>query len=216
MPIFTRGNERVYFAHIPKTAGSAIYILFLRNGWSLSNVESGLGSRRIGRRIYDEFGIKDIPLEGDRGDFTSNLQHATADIWSRWEPFTSSFAVVRNPVTRFESAMKYQYSRHKREKTLSEYRDAQIRRIKRKTPDQIGTINVHFRAQVDFILPDTRIFRFESAFVTELARAYKMDVSEIEKINAAPETIETVLTPDVKGWIGRYYAKDFARFGYDI
>ncbi|WP_460274219.1 sulfotransferase family protein [Celeribacter sp. ULVN23_4] len=215
MPIFTRGDERIYFAHIPKTAGSAIYVLFLRNGWSLSNVETGLGPRRIGHRLHKEFGITDIPMEGERGNFPDSIQHATADVWQAWGPFSDSFAVVRNPVKRFESAMKYQYSLHKRHKTLAEFRDAQIDKISRRHDKKPSAINVHFRRQVDFVTPDTRIVAFEDGFMAKLAEMYGLENSEIEKINAAPKKIDPVLTPEVEDWIRDFYAPDFARFGYE-
>jgi len=216
MPIFTRGNERIYFSHIPKTAGSAVYVLFLRNGWSLSNVDTGLGPRRIGHRLHKEFGITDIPMEGDRGDFPDSIQHATVDIWQRWGPFTDTFAVVRDPLKRFESAMKYQYSLHKRHKTLAEFRDTQISKINRRHDRKPTAINVHFRRQVDFVTPQTRIVYFEDRFMEKLALTYGLKQPNVEKINVAPKALDPVLTPEVETWARNFYALDFERFNYGV
>ncbi|MEJ2036624.1 MAG: hypothetical protein P8X69_11450 [Maritimibacter sp.] len=89
------------------------------------------------------------------------------------------------------------------------------RRSKKKTPDAVNTINVHFRPQVDFVLPETRLFHFEAPFAADLAEAYGMEVSEIDKINAAPKKLDSVLSADVEDWIRHYYAEDFSRFGYE-
>ena len=38
MPIFIKRNRLIYFAHIPKTAGTSIYHSFASSGWSIFNV----------------------------------------------------------------------------------------------------------------------------------------------------------------------------------
>jgi hypothetical protein len=38
MPIFKKNNKTIYFAHIPKTAGTSVYSLFVESGWKIGNI----------------------------------------------------------------------------------------------------------------------------------------------------------------------------------
>ena len=214
MPIFSKDDERVYFAHITKTAGSAIYILFLKNGWSLANVQTGLGKKRIGYRIWKEFGIKDIPFEGERHGFKRSLQHAPARIWTKWGPFTSSFAITRHPYSRFNSAMRYFYGLKRRENDYEAVKANKIKELRKEFQANPQAVEPLFQTQSPYVLPDTHVLRYEDDWATGLGELYGLDVEALEKVNVTPGK-DGGLTVDEKAWIAEAYAEDFDRFGYD-
>ena len=151
MPIFTKDDQRVYFAHIPKTAGSAIYILFLRNGWSLSNVQTGLGKKRIGHRLFKEFGLKDIPFEGDRHGYEQSLQHAPQNIWAQWGPFTSSFAIVRDPYSKFISGLRYFWSVRRADDPYEDVAHRKVNQLKKQCKNEGSLAKPMFKPQFLFV-----------------------------------------------------------------
>lgn len=215
MPIFTKDGQRIYFAHIPKTAGSALYLTFLANGWSIANVDTGLGPKRIGRRIYDEFGIKDIPRQGEKGDFPFPMQHATADIWTRWGPFDGSFAVIRNPLARFNSAIRYEFYTRRPKLELQDYAQQLFDRVRANAHDPLGgRIPVGFLPQSDYVTPETVRFHFEDGFAEKIAVHFGFERPDTPFVNKNRYQ-DLTLTQDMIDWVKTHYAGDYAMFGYD-
>jgi hypothetical protein len=213
MPIFSKAGERVYFAHIPKTAGSAIYLLFLRNGWSLANVQTGLDRRRIGYLIWKEFGIKDIEFIGERYGYNGSLQHAPAEIWTRWGPFTSSFAISRHPYTRFRSAMKYFYGLVRRKEDFAAFKAAHVKKLRHQFANAPQKIKPLFKPQIDTLAPDTWVLRYEDDWLGQMSRRYDLGPSQLERVNVT-RPVDGTITDEDKAWIAEAYAQDFERLGY--
>ncbi|MBV1896866.1 MAG: hypothetical protein KUG70_10425 [Rhodobacteraceae bacterium] len=215
MPIFTKDDQRVYFAHIPKTAGSAIYVLFLRNGWSLSNVQTGLGKKRIGYRLNKEFGLKDIPFEGERHGFEHSLQHAPQDIWVRWGPFTSSFAIVRDPYSKFFSGVRYFWNVKRASEPFEDVARNKIKKLKRQF-NKNGTITEPmFKPQFLYVAPDTKVLRFEDSWLPKLCAMYGLENQDLERINEG-NAVQSSLSQSDREWVAKTYAKDFETFGYEV
>lgn len=213
MPIFTKNDRRVYFAHIPKTAGSAVYLMFLGAGWHVSNLETGTGKKRIGYHIKTRFGITDIPIEGDRHGFDRVLQHAPAEIWQNWGPFDDSFAVTRHPEARFQSALRYLYGLFRRDVTFQSFSRKKIKDLKRKFRDDPASVDAHFQPQHTFVGERTFLSRYEDDWAGALRTRYDLGPAPAERINVSPPAAETLGFLD-RAWLRRVYAEDYARFDY--
>lgn len=209
MPIFEKNDQSVYFAHAPKTAGSAIYILFLRNGWSISNVQTSTKNKgRIGYKILKEFGIEHIPTVGARFGYKWALQHAPSSVWSRWGAFDSSFSIVRDPRTRFISCVTYHALAHGLGRPSNSLIDECIDGLmdhRDNDPDQSPPL---FRRQVDFIKPDTTLLKFESNWMQALASLYGFAIAEVEYVNKK-RGADLSLNETQTEFIDDYYKADF-------
>ena len=213
MPILTKDDQRVYFAHIPKTAGSAIYVLFLRNDWSLANVQTGNTPGRIGYTLYQEFGIEEIPFEGKRHGFKRSLQHAPVTIWDRWGPFTDSFAITRHPYARYMSAMKYLYGFKRRAKPFDLFKAEKRESLRQEFKADADAIEPLFQPQHRFLAPKTRIFRYEEDWAARLCETYALEAEELEPINVTRKRAGGLTSDDI-AWLDETYAEDFARLAY--
>jgi hypothetical protein len=214
MPIFEKDHRRIYFVHIPKNAGSAVYLLLMQNGWSVSNVDTTRGRRRIGRVLYDRFGIIDIPKQGDIYDFHGPRQHAPSGVWNRWGPFDFSFAVCRNPYTRLLSALKYECFTVRGEQDFEEYKSkrlAEVRNIIDKRPHRVPVV---FMRQSKFVDVDTLIFRYEDAWVFHICKMLELKDTQSYVTNASANA-SVALSESDRDWARAYYAQDFSRFGYN-
>ena len=208
MPIFENKAQRVYFAHIPKNAGSATYLLFLRNGWSIANVQTSRKNKgRIGYRLYEEFGIEEIPQIGDKMGYRWSLQHAPYSVWKAWGAYDSSFAVIRNPFSRFVSCVSYHAKANRwgpvTHATFDRFIEI-IQDAKGKSFDELPPI---FRCQVDFLAPDTKLFRYESDWVTQIQAAYGLTSDSLEKVNVS-KAWNVELSGDQEDFVKSQYAPD--------
>ena len=214
MPILTKGDQRVYFAHPPKNAGSACCVAFVRAGWKLSNVDTSAKRKgRLGYKLLKEFGIEEVPNEPNRFGFKGSIQHAPAEIWENWAPFTSTFAISRNPYARFESAIKHYFRVH----GTGSNPDATVSRLKSDLEKQRnqgnGEVSQLFRPQVDYVNKNTRIFRIEDNWISELSEVYDLGLAELETVNKAGRYDWEVSDADLE-FAKDFYAEDFAYFGY--
>jgi len=214
MPIFTKNDQRIYFAHIPKTAGTSIYLLFVRNGWAVSNLSPADYPGSTSEMLKSECGITHIPKEGRRWGYRGSLQHAPARVWQRWQRCDESFSIVRQPEERFVSALRYRHQvfhgdlsweaflEHLR-KTL--YTSWQMERL----------YDGHFRPQVQFITPATRILKFEEDWGAKLCEWYDLNPSDLKVTNQSKKS-KISLSAEDRAWITRRYKADFRRFGYEM
>lgn len=184
MPILRYGPKRVYFAHIPKTAGISIYLWFMYNGWQLCNVGNKDGSLSItgsGKEIRERFGITQLQQEGNFRSLQSSIQHATFDVWSKWGTFDQAFAIIREPKARFQSAVSYQYTellkRHKQKHSdviFQKFREQLISRLEQDLEHKPNLFDNHFRSQQAFLGHDTELFIFEKNWQKNIASRFKL------------------------------------------
>ncbi|SFS07693.1 sulfotransferase family 2 domain-containing protein [Yoonia litorea] len=209
-------HRRLYFAHIPKTAGSSLYLAFLRDGWMIENVR--LGNQAEGdRAVINEFGIKKFQQYGTTGNLrrmVRSIQHAPYDIWHQWGPFEQSFAIVRHPVDRYVSALKYH---HRHGNTggadLDDSRRRVINAVRRGSWSRKRRFDGHFAPQVQFVGPETNLYRFEEDFAQQISDDFGFADGTFPSVNEAPPEAIT-LTQEELDLIRAVYAEDFETFGY--
>ncbi|MEP2781923.1 MAG: sulfotransferase family 2 domain-containing protein [Pseudoruegeria sp.] len=213
MPIFQKDDRRIYFCHIPKTAGSHVYLMFVANGWELKNY-SFSPKRGTSKDLKDRFGVTEVAIEGDTSQVATSLQHATYQGWKDWGPFESSFAITRNPVKRYISAVRYRYGLvRNREETLAEFRSMVLKKLQKKLSEKPKVFDGHFISQTEFIAPNTDLFQFEGDWEAGLMQAY--DLKPIEgTITNASKAERFELNQAELSWVQTKYADDFARLNY--
>jgi len=213
MPIFTKNTRRVYFAHIPKTAGSAICLAFLRSGWSIANVDTRNRPGRLGAVLAQEAGITEIPFEGSRDGLDTDAQHAPHHVWRGWGPFEASFAIVRHPADRYLSALRYKYSRRRRLLSFARFR-RQVARDLLTSLDKDGVPRPRFfRPQIDYLGPQTEVFVYEDNWPAALARRFELEPGSLDRINIGQVPAPALLPSEAALVLG-LYGSDFRRLGY--
>lgn len=146
----SKPKKKIMFVHIPKTGGTTVTENIKMSGWPGVPVDR-------------------IPVLNPQTKRPISTQHAHAEIYLKWGPFDSIFTVVRHPIHRFISQMN------------------QHRKTKTKTPDYWANhfldayeedpyaYDNHLRPQVEYLCPEIRIWRFESATVfDDISKEYGM------------------------------------------
>ncbi|WP_425074097.1 sulfotransferase family 2 domain-containing protein [Sagittula sp. S175] len=205
MPTFLANGGLHCFAHVPKCAGTT--------------VEHHLAQR---------FGP--LGMMGNHPLVPVSLQHLT---WADLEAFCvpgqilSSFALVRHPLTRFVSTYNMRVAQvsppFPRDVTLEDFADWVAARL----PVSAMLLDNHLRPQVDFLGPDTRLFRLEDGLdpviawldaqfgPCEAAAPLGHERHRPDETAALFDTVSEV-PPRVLETVGRLYAADFERLGYDM
>lgn len=221
MPIFSRKNERILFAHIPKTAGSSIVAWFLANDWNVSNLI--VGDDGLADYVLEHHGIGRFDLEGAQ---SSNVtpQHATIDTTRTWGDFSYRFAIVRHPVARYCSQVKYAahaYFRKRSEVPTAErfnwFCGTYHGEVSEHLPGTPALQDNHFRLQASFVDDTFDIFKVEEKdWGRGLAKRFSLK-GALPKLNASSKGKSgTVPLDDAKlTWVFDTYELDFDRFGYD-
>lgn len=211
MPLVRIGPKLVYFAHIPKCAGTAI--------------EDYLQDR-FGKLAFVDRRYKKLQTPWTR----SSPQHVTwKDLRRLFPPgfFNGSFAVVRHPVTRLRSVFHWQRDWEgtiPADTTFEAFVDrvAQMRRGASYDHDN------HLRPMHQFIGLNTQVFRLEDGLAPVVDWLDKLAGSP-DGAREIPRRNETVHRVEDRGHryapapvsdatharIATLYADDFARFGYD-
>jgi hypothetical protein len=206
MPLIRINQSIHFFAHVPRAAGTS--------------VEAYLKARFGSLALLDE-DYTDLPLH-KRWSHTSP-QHIDAATLGRFFPadwITSSFAVVRHPVSRIVSAYHHQAEvvgtvpkgMDVNEWLLEWYESAET--------DPYLNDN-HLRRQTDFVPDDAQVFHVErglDGLVQHLdALAGQSDGPRQITIHPSRRSAGSgdTLSERSLAFIEDYYADDFARFGYD-
>ncbi|MFT6988630.1 MAG: hypothetical protein ACJASL_000594 [Paraglaciecola sp.] len=218
MPILTKKGKRYYFAHVPKTAGTSLYVWFYRNGYEIENLSmhKGFGTYTS---FNNEFMVEQFKIKGKLANYRGSIQHATFDVWKNWGPFDGSFAIIRNPYSRYKSEIKFLFKSYcagiAEKQTASElacFRSALYKKIKKDFNNDRSIFDNHIRPQKEFLDEDTRIFSFESNWADELAQYLDL-TGEPPKENVSSKTVID-LTSDETSLIDELYQADFACFEY--
>ena len=211
MPIIRIGTGLVYFAHVPKCAGSSVEN-YLRE--------------RFGPLGFLDRQYLSLP-ENERWS-KSSPQHIDWAGAERLFPegfFSESFAVVRHPVARVISAYHFQVEVEKTSQSPTGFGDwlQQNLALQKKQP---YLMDGHLRPQSDFIPPDCNIFHLEhgldalipyfDALAGDQAEPRAMDFYNARKKAGSKKSPETALSTEDLALIAEIYAEDFASFGYRL
>ena len=205
MPVARVGHHLVYFAHVPKCAGTS--------------VESYMEARFGPLAMLDRYHLS---VPAPRRWSRTSPQHIDTTVAERLFPagfFDHVFTVVRHPVDRLASAFRF----HRDVTSLvpeGQTFAGWLRALEEVTAEDPYAYDNHGRAMVDIVPDDARVFRLEdglSALVTWL--------DEIEGAAAGPRELPRLNTtsgarmPEVGdeevSLIAARFAADFERFGYD-
>lgn len=218
MPIFYKEGQRVLFAHIPKSAGSSIAAWFHSCGWLISNLY--FGEDEVGG-YFRSVGIHRLQIEGVQAKGVSP-QHAHVEATSKWGAFTSSFTIVRNPLTRLKSQLKYAAQQRlapsSSNQKLDQFVVRYIAEVRRKIAEAPWLEDNHFRPQHEFLAPGMSILRFEdSSWQEQLPRTYRLEGKPPHMLESrgafdwAPK-----IDAATSDWLCDYYAEDFRLLDYPL
>lgn len=214
MPFFRMAQKLVYFAHVPKCAGSSVEMYL---------------QRRFGPLAFRDMAHYSDP--GPRWTRTSP-QHVTVDDLRRLIPpryFFARFTVLRHPVPRLVSMFKFQRDWEGRIAPgtgLTDWLEG-VRREQRAMTSY--DYDNHLRPMTAFIPEDTHVFRLEEGGLDQIipwldtlqgkaAGPREMPVlnthgGHMAKRGRTP--VEVAVSDTDRALIAELYADDFARFGYD-
>ena len=200
MPNFVHKDtgKRVFFAHIPRTAGRFVEANLLLNGfeWVEKHLDTGRGTMSI---------VNDI-----------EIAHYHRDHYQKYlkiEKDTPQFTIVRNPITRFMSASWY-FKRYG-DFIQSDLEDPEMfRDIFYGIP---FAITRHwYRPQVDFLNDQTKIWKFEyglgQEFISWLSSIVGMNLKlyeNVEYFKVSDEGNKLIRTQRLEDNIREVYRKDF-------
>lgn len=213
MPIVRIDSKLVYFAHVPKCAGSAIE-MYLHG--------------RFGKLGFLDRGYLKIPKS--RQWTRSSPQHIQVEALDKLLPpcfFAARFAVVRHPVGRIVSVFRFQRDIEGKipsDMTFSDWLDT-LGHLRRRRPFHLDN---HYRPMADFVPEDATVFRLENgldplvAWLDDLAGNADGDrhikVSNTYDQRAAVKQIEIGAVPRItegdRRKIETFCRSDFDRFGY--
>lgn len=204
MPLFTRGDQRIAFIHVPKTGGTSVERYFESHGWTMSYWSK--------------------PRDGGR---TPSDQHLLYDDLRSLVPDLDeipSFAIVRHPLKRFLSEWKWQRWEIKRLRDgLGDFVD----RVESSLPEDPVYWDNHWRPQSDFLSDRIdRVIRLEDIesefprllemlgldLPPRLPRTNPSSGSGIRAWLRRPSRAQLSETDIAR--LERIYAQDFAELGY--
>ena len=191
-------GKKVFFAHIPRTAGRFVEANLLMNGfeWVEKYLDTGKGTMSI---------VNDI-----------EIAHYHRDHYQKYlkiEKDTPQFTIVRNPITRFMSASWY-FKRYG-DFIQSDLEDPEMfRDIFYGIP---FAITRHwYRPQVDFLNDQTKIWKFEyglgQEFISWLSSIVGMNLKLHENVDyfkVSDEGNKLIRTQRLEDNIREVYRKDF-------
>jgi len=243
MPIFEKNGRRILFVHIPKTAGTSIYSAFARSGYTIKCLRTDekktssaymLLKQKYGVVAHEnpdmvpvnphllsvQFSVE-LALIMERYLRTGKrkrprltpIQHAPHSVWKRWGEFDDIFTVVRDPMTRLESALRYNFKYTASTMDFDDFCRDGIRRASIRPWGHWSILHGHLIPQHYFVSKTTKIFKFESDWKREICYRFDLDFDEFPRENA---TVQKDMSSalDLKKWAGKKYRRDFKKFGY--
>lgn len=167
MPIYRAGDKILHFSHVPKCAGTSI----------TEYLSARFGPAALEDRAYRRDPQR-VPWN------LSSPQHIRAEHLQRFLPDTfidMSFAIVRDPFARIQSV--YHFQKYG-EKSIPRGVSFKIwlRTLRWQLRHRPFAYDNHIRPQVEFLLPQTQIFKLENGFepvISMLDEAFGPSSSDI-------------------------------------
>lgn len=215
MPVVNITGKLVYFCHVPRCAGSAVEN-YLRD--------------RFGPLGFLNRGHFKLP-EGQRWSVTSP-QHIEVAAMDRLLPpafLSARFAVVRHPLDRIRSVFRYQRDIERRLPAGTGF-DAWLATLPEVLAGTPHYLDNHARPMADLVYRAARVFRLEDGLAPVVdwldkqagdkraPREIEVNNSYDQRLQAANRApaAEIVISAGARALIGKIYAADFHRFGYDL
>lgn len=210
MPIVKFRDKLVYFSHIPKCGGASVesYLAKISKG-KIAFIDNGYHSLQKGVK-WNNSSPQHIDGQSLERLFSVNF-------------FDAFFAVVREPIERFESAFNFQKNIEKTINPDTKINDF-ILSLDPKSISRIGHYDGHFMPQFMFLHPRASytFFKLEDGmervkeYLDKLLFENKLTL-EIPHLNAkAPgkSTQKDILTPENKRKLKAIYKHDYSLFNY--
>lgn len=192
MPIFDHPKlGRTLFIHVPKTGGSSVF-------WWLKN--SGFHLERLA---------------------TDKMPHPLHVDYREWGNFDYKFMVVREPIERFCSILRYRQEPTRggvKNEDMDAFAIDALDKVTAKGYRKRGSLlddvwNGHIPPQVAYYCDDVEVFKFEDGFET-LREKLDLDVP-IPHVNiSSGEVNVSHLSDTTISRVKEYYKEDYKTFGY--
>jgi hypothetical protein len=194
-------KKKIFFIHIPRTAGRYIRELFLKNEYGVSHADWFADQQKCGIEIphlhyplYDLLPIKDLPI----------------------------FAVIRNPFDRIKKSLATQLMGPSWGPDLKKEENFYTCIEEHRKYDSYH--NNWYRPQCEFLSPNTKLWKFDWGFKDQFCKwlneTFNLNVAHI-KINYDKISVEDTLSipshiekdlEDLKPFVKKYYHQDYKLF----
>ena len=211
MILYKDGKKKIFFIHIPRTAGRYIRQLFLKNGYETSHdqwapdpaipdskkyLKCGIEIAHLHYPLYDLLPIKNLP----------------------------SFTIIRNPFDRIKRFLAEEFieeGSHFKFPLKEEHFYKGIERHRQ----YFSYSNNWYRPQCEFLTPNTKLWKFDWGFKDQFCKWLNVTfdlnlVSPKIKPDYAKSPVDTLLIPshiekhleDIKPFVKKYYHQDYTLF----
>lgn len=200
MPVFSRGDQKILFVHIPKTGGTYVEDLFRANGFQVD--------------FWKPNRLK--PVEA------ISPQHYHAAILAQifdLSAFDYIFTCVRAPFDRLVSEYKMRCPNG--EQAFDRWADETLKTA----INDPSYLDNHLRPQSQYLLPNIGIYRQENGFGEQFAATVAQKAGIELKVKSVPRRRDNrawreaqtnlTLAPDTQKLFDALYQSDFDHLGYD-
>ena len=200
MPLYSRGEEKVYHIHIPKTAGRYINSLFLENNFfsEFDSVEKSIDGYEVLHLFYPLY--NSLPI---------------CDV--------KNFTIVRNPLERFKSCLKNYLNHYNLQSDYFDRKDITMHDLSKIFYYETNICKSSFwMHQWRFISKKTFIWKYEDGFDDNFIEWLKLnlDIHLDRKIFKGQynkmkfDTIDPIISKKVIELVEEYYKEDYEIFNY--
>ena len=217
MPLYRHADRMLLLIHIPKTGGSTVEEVLHRRG----------AQQALKSRPRKEFSVV-------------TPQHMHWDLLLTWVPpgfYNQSVSIVRNPYARLASEYRWRSDLHKA--NLNKARasadqpvdaeappaemldfDTWLQHQFKAYPKRPMILDNHIRPQVEFVGPDTQIFRLEDgldAAINHCLTQLNMPLRNLKVHQARKSASQPIPTTAARmAQVAEFYKADFEAFGYPV
>ena len=192
-----------FFIHIPKTAGTSITYFFKENGFTVRWFS-----------YFDRFGQEPSPQHRHREKIIEFLHKDSIK-------YDYSFTIVRDPLDRLISEYFGQLRESDELSRMFTSKDftywvESVLKFHEKNPVYFDN---HLRPQVEFLLDDTRFFRYENnfedffSFLKQVDKEcnFGIDFKKIGHYKKGLNKVSMDISQEIRNKVFQFYAKDYVR-----